>query len=111
VTRAGPGPSLDFAIQDSVRPCTERPTERCAVIHEGESIRFRLLKHGPGKPDVTARSAGTRYLVFVGSGFANDPAPQIVIGEPWPPNLNAASVRIYDISVLITAPAAIGSLD
>jgi hypothetical protein len=111
VTRAGPGPTLDFVTRGSISPCPQLSTERCTVMHEGDSIRFQVIrKRGRGAPDVTARSAGTQYLVFVGSGLANDPAPQIIIGEPWPPNLNAASIRIDDARGVITAPD-IGSLN
>jgi hypothetical protein len=70
-----------------------------------------MRTHGPGAPDVTARSTGTTYLVFVGSGLANDPAPQTIIGEPWPRGLNAASVRIDDANHVIRAPDSIGSLN
>jgi hypothetical protein len=81
------------------------------MMHEGDSIHFQVIrKRGPGTPDVTARSAGTRYLVFVGSGLANDPAPQIIIGDLWPPNLNAASIRIDDVRGVITVPE-IGSVN
>jgi hypothetical protein len=111
VTRAGPGPSLEFVTENSMSPCARWPNGRCVVVHEGESVRFRLRERGTGSPDVTARSAGTQYLVFIGSGLANDPAPQIVIGEPWPQNLNAASVRIDDVSGVITAPESIGGLN
>jgi len=111
VTRAGPGPSLDFVTESSISPCPQWPIGRCPVIREGESLPFRLRGHGPNTPDVTARSAGTRYLVFIGSGLANDPAPQRVIGESWPPNLNAASVRIDDLRGVITAPDSIGALN
>ena len=111
VTRSGPGPSLDLVTQDSLGPCPQWPTERCAVIHEGDSLRFRVRERGPGAPDVTARSMGTRYLVFIGSGLANDPAPEVVVGKPWPQNLNAASVRIDDVHGVITAPETIGELN
>ena len=112
VTRAGPGPSLDFVTRDGTGPCPDRPTERCIVIPEGDSVRFRLIRtHGPGAPDVTARSTGTTYLILVGSGLANDPTPQTIIGEPWPRGLNAASVRIDDANDVIHAPDSIGSLN
>ena len=111
VTRAGPGPSLAFVTRGSTSPCTEWPNERCTTVREGESVRFRIRKLGPGSPDVTARSAGTQYLVFIGSGLANDPAPERVIGEPWPPKLNASSVRIDDVSGVIAAPDSIGTLN
>jgi len=112
VMREGPGPSLDFVTQGSVSPCPRWPVEQCTVVHEGDSVPFRLIrKRGPGTPDVTARAAGTRYLVFVGSGLADDPAPQRIIGEPWPPKLNAASVRIDDVNGVIAAPETIGGLN
>lgn len=112
VTRSGPGPSLDFVTRDSVGPCPDSLTERCIVLHEGDSVRFRLMRtHLPGASDVTARSTGTTYLVFVGSGLANDPTPQAIIGEPWPQGLNAASVRIDDANQIIRAPDSIGSLN
>jgi len=112
VTRAGPGPSLDFVTQDSIGPRPQWPTERSIVVHERDSVRFRLIRtHEPGVPDVTARSTGTTYLVFVGSGLANDPNPQTTIGEPWPQGLNAMSVRIDDVNGVISAPESIGNLN
>lgn len=108
VEPGGRGPSLAITTGAGREPCTAWPVELCVILHEGDSLSFRV--HERDGTDVTARASGTRYQVFAGSGSADDPNPGLVIGGTWPESLNADAIRIDDRSGTLRVPASIAPL-
>ena len=108
VAPGGPGPSLVITTGAGRQPCTAWPIEPCVILQEGDSLDFRV--HDRAGTDVTARDAGTRYFVFVGSGLANDTHPRTVIGDGWPASLDAEAFRIDDRTGTLHAPESIAGM-
>jgi hypothetical protein len=107
----GPGPVLDFIVE---APSVQRmSTATCcsipAQVTEGQQVKFRLLRRDAQHSDMTRRSSGTRYTIFVGSGVPNDANPAQIIG--YGESINPATLKVDDEHGVILAPASIGNLN
>src|SRR3989442_1809980 len=110
----GPGPTLDVGGVSSVQrpaspydkfgPCCSIPL----FIREGEQVKYSVRVISSGQ-DVTSCATGTRYTLFYGSGFPNDPHPERITGSD--DLFTALNLRIDDRKGQITAPHSIRTLN
>ena len=110
--QAGPGPGLDFVAADVAKLATTpdyfvRFAPCCSgdpiVMKEGQTIRYRLVRHGTPSDDLTASAI---YTVFFGSGVPNDASPSVITGGH-----DTVSFRNFHVDAqhgTVSAPASIG---
>ncbi len=110
--QTGTGPALDFAAADVPKPATIpdyflRSAPCCSgdpmIMKEGQTIGYKLVRHGVPSDDVTAAAA---YTVFFGSGVPNDVRPSVITG-----GRDYVSFRNFHLDGqkgTISAPASIG---
>jgi hypothetical protein len=108
----GPGPMLDFVAADVPKPAAipdyfVRYAPCCSgdpiVMTEGQTIRYKVVRHVAPFDDVTAKAV---YTVFFGSGVPNDIRPSVITGGH-----DYVTSRNFHIDAqhgTISAPASIG---
>jgi len=110
--QAGPGPALDFIPAEVPKPVTIpdyfiRYAPCCSgdpiIMKEGQTISYKLVRHGPPWDDLTNRAI---YTLFFGSGVPDDAHPSVATGGH--DYVNSRTFQLDAQHGTISAPGSIG---